>query len=240
MRRRGTRAGTSSGRRCAGCCDHGRRGGRRRRRPAAKRRRRLPPAGSPASTPPELPAQPHDLAHQQVEVLAAAAVVGHGHVQVLAAVDGRDRRHRDAALLQLKLDLLVELVQRGVVRPARHPRPPRRPPAHVAEADDVQLRRQRLLELGRGRDQALEVPGLVDVLLDHARELLRAVLLERHPHLERVEPARELEPEVREPRHVDRRQPAVPLPVRQIRRRERERVQLRLRVADQHAPDAGT
>ena len=95
---------------------------------------------------------------------------------------------------------------------------------HVAEADDVERRRQRLLELRRGRDQAVEVPRLVDVLLDHARELLRAVLLERHPHLERVEAARELEPVVREPGHVHRGQPALALAVRQVRRRQRERV----------------
>ena len=103
---------------------------------------------------------------------------------------------------------LLSVVQRGVVQAG----------AHVAEADDVQRDRQRQLQLGRGLDQAGEVARLVDVLLDQAPVLVGAVLLERHPRLERVEAARELEPVVGEPGHVHAGQAALALAVRQVRR----------------------
>jgi hypothetical protein len=104
----------------------------------------------------------------------------------------------------------------------------------MAEADDVEGHRRGPLQLRRGLDQPGQVARLFHVLPHQAPQLARAVLLERHPRLERAEAARELDPQVAE--LVEPRGHAAAGGLQVRGGGHHERVVMGPRVAHEHAP----
>src|SRR5688572_2792956 len=170
----------------------------------------------------KLAADGPDLAHEQVEVLAPAAMVGDRDPDGEPAADHGIGGHRDPALVELHEELAVERIE---AVPVRHL-------PDVAEADDVERHRGEQLEIRGLPHQALEVARLVDVLADQPGVPVDPVLLEGHPHLERAEPARELDAVFAEPELAARR---AALRMGEVARREREGVPVRRAAAHQRA-----
>ena len=63
----------------------------------------------------------------------------------------------------------------------------------IAEADDIDVCRRDEFKIRLGLDQGAEAVRMSDVLVDQTSKLFDAVLLERHPDLERPKTARGLE-----------------------------------------------
>ena len=128
------------------------------------------------------------------------------------------------ALLHPQQDLLVDRVQRRAVQPG----------GDEAEADHVERRRGQQLEPRVALHPVAQMARLRDVLLHQPPPGVRPVRLERHPHLERAEAARELDAQLGEgqPAGHDAARRRV-----EIARGGREGGAVRVGMADQREPD---
>ena len=118
-------------------------------------------------------------------------MIGDRYVQILPALDSHDRRHGNTKLLQFDLDLLVMRVERRIVKIG----------GTMAKIDHDQRDGQRQFQLVRSLDQPGQVMGLVAILLDQTAVLQRALLLHRHPRLQRHKIARQNKTVVDQPGH---------------------------------------
>src|SRR5208337_3309250 len=123
------------------------------------------------------------LAHEQVEVLLACPVIGDRRAQAVLPVHRRVGYGGKSLLLQSQHYLGVERFQRGAIEAG----------GPVAEADNIDVRRRDQFEIRLGLDPRAQRVRVIDVLVDQPAELFGAVLLERHPDLERPESARRLQ-----------------------------------------------
>ena len=101
-----------------------------------------------------------------------------------------------------------------------------------AKADDVERDRRQQLQPRLLEDAGREIGGLAAVLGDRRAEPARAVLLEREPHLERAEAARQLRAELARPGLAAGEAARGALEIAGV---ERERGAVQVAPADQHA-----
>src|SRR6266481_5584291 len=139
-----------------------------------------------------------------------------------SAIERGGRRHGNSLLLELEQNFLIKTVQCIV----------RQPGPHITKASDVQRRRRKQLQLFRFAYSFHQIVNVLDILFDHARNLLHAMSFEMHPDFQCLEIAREIYTQIR------KRQPAgshAALRYCEIRRRGSKRRTMQSRVAHQNA-----
>src|SRR5208337_5450471 len=126
---------------------------------------------------------------EKLQIVLASSMIIYRRAQAMLAMNCRIGDGGDAFLLQYEHDLDVESLERRAPHVA----------GTIAVTHDVDVCRRDQFEEGLGPDQSGKIASLRDVLVDQAAEFFGAVLLERHPDLERPEPARSLQAVVEQP-----------------------------------------
>ena len=160
---------------------------------------------------------------QRLDVFIAGAMVGDVDADCKPPGDTRGRGSRNAALLQLGHDGLVECVLlfgRKVV-------------GAQPEAGDVERNRRHQLPPSVRRNPSAKQLRQPAVVLDGGGELARAVLLQREPDLQRAETARQLGAEVARPRLTGSKTSRVRCEIGRPTGKGRT---VRRAIAHQHAP----
>ena len=144
----------------------------------------------------ELDAEPLHLADKQIKVAEACAVVGDADPYSERAMDLGRRRRRDATLLKLLHDLIVELIGLSAVVSAIVAL---RVCGDVTKGHYLQHHWSEQLEVGRAVDQPGQVLSVLAIALDGCAELARAVLHQVCPHLQCSEASAQLGPVIDRP-----------------------------------------